>query len=178
MTGAGLSTFAEDDEWQRHMRDTVLKPGLYDRLWPGRHVFLDGAGDGCIELQRLGVDTVIAGSRGAVLVEEKIVRWRGEPMDAMCLETSSCSVEGHEHAGWIVTSIADWLLYCFANEKGGLDCYRVPMRHLRHWFTPRAAQFKVFGPLETLNRSIGRIVPIAEILKACPTTTRHACPPP
>ena len=166
-----MSDFHADDDWQKRIRDEILIPQFYRRqAVDGRYVLLDRGGL-ALRLQReFGVDTLFQANSGeTVSVEEKIVRWPGYAYTAFCLETHSCTVPGRESPGWMAYSAADWLLYAFATAEGGLECHLIDLPRLRAWFWPIHEQFDTFGPLPTLNRTMGRKVPIADVHANVPT---------
>lgn len=159
-----MNDFATDDLWQKRIRDTILAPAFYARYSnQGRYVFIDKGRLASILQKRFAVDTIVQGrSGGAVCVEEKIVRWPGRVYDAMTLETESCTVEGHESPGWMTYGEADYLLYCFESESGGLRCYFIDFPELKKWFWPRESTFPTFQ-MQQRNRTRGRVVKIASI---------------
>lgn len=158
------SDYQEDDAWQRAVRDRVLKPGLYDSYWTdGRYVFVDKGRLASRLQRRCAVDTIAQGEDGeAVCVEEKIVRWPGYNYRAYSLETESCTVPGRESPGWMRYGEADVLLYCFARQRV-LDWHMIAFPPLKAWFAQHEEAFDTFGPLETLNRSAGRLVPLGPV---------------
>lgn len=166
-----MGDFERDNEWQRQQRDQILAPQFYGKhAQGGRYVFVDKGRLALTLQKRFAVDTIFQGKSGAaVCVEEKIVRWPGYAYTAFCLETHSCTTPVHESDGWMRYAEADYLLYCFQTEAGGLDCYLIDFPELRRWFTPREESFPTFGPLNTLNRSMGRKVPIAPVREAVRT---------
>lgn len=165
------SDFHRDNEWQRRIRDVVLAPRLYDRhAHGGRYVFIDKGKLASVLQKRYSVDAIMQGRDGrAICIEEKIVRWPGYVYRDFCLETDSCTIPGRESAGWMQYGQADYLLYCFETEAGDLDCYLIDFPALREWFWPRLDRYKIFGPLQTLNRSMGRKVPIKDVCLAVRT---------
>jgi hypothetical protein len=167
-----MNDFARDDAWQRGVRDRLLAPFYAKRATGGRYVFID-KGKIASKLQRLyAVDTILQGGDGeAICVEEKIVRWpakRGTPYTAFSLETKSCTVPGREAPGWMWYGEADYLLYVFETAAGGLDCHLIDFPKLQEWFWKCERDFPTFGPLATLNRSAGRVVPIESVRAAIP----------
>lgn len=160
-----MNDFRRDKDWQRRKRDAILAPGFYgQRAQGGRYVFLDKGKFATILQRRYAADTILQGKDGeAVCIEEKIVRWprSGRPHQAFCLETDSCTKPGHESQGWMHYGEADYLLYCFEQADGSLDCHLIDFPQLKAWFWPRVASFHTFGPLETLNGTMGKKVPIA-----------------
>jgi hypothetical protein len=165
--------FARDDAWQRTVRDGVLVP-WYAKTF-ANFVLLDGLGLARILQKRDGVDTVVQSIDGAIFIEEKIVRWPGFQYTDYCIETQSCTTPGHESPGWITTGRADRLLYCFEQADGGLHAHWIDFPKLRAWFLPRQEEFATWGPLETLNGSKGRKVPIAAVAAAVPVK-RYSLP--
>jgi hypothetical protein len=181
-----VNVFARDDLWQRHMRDAILAPGFYGRYaQQGRYVFID-KGQLASQLQRdYAVDTIIQGrDNAAVCIEEKIVRWprnkdgspRSEPYTAFALETWSCTVTGREKPGWMQYGQADFLLYCFTNEREtALDCHLIDFPRLQEWFWPRENEW----PTTTTNQSNHtrcRVVPISEVQSAVKCWRRLVAP--
>ena len=160
-----MNDFIRDDAWQKEQRDTILAPGFYSRFCTdGRYVFVDKGRFSKIMQRRFAVDTVAQGTDGnAVAIEEKIVRWPGYTYKAYTLETHSCTVPGRESPGWMEYGQPDYLLYCFQRATGNLDCHLIDFQKLKDWFWPRVKSFDTFGPLDTLNRSMGRIVPIPDV---------------
>lgn len=160
--------FRRDNEWQLWMRNRLLAPFYGELAIDGRFVFLDGGRFATDIAQRqLAVDTIVqlAGGR-VVAIEEKIVRWKGVVYPAYCLETESCTVPGHEKPGWMCYAESDILLYCFQTEAGDLDAHFLDFPRLRTWFERRNHEFRTFGPLNTLNRSTGRLAPIDAVASA------------
>ncbi len=173
-----MSGFARDNEWQRGVRDRVLAPGFYGSYAvEGRYVFID-KGRLATKLQReFAVDTIVQGKNGAAIcIEEKIVRWPGRKYTAFTLETQSCTVPGHESAGWMTYAEADYLLYCFEEADGSLDCYLIDFPKLQEWFWKRDTEFPIFH-MTTENRTTGRVVPIMVVCAAVPTWRRHVLAP-
>jgi len=167
-----VNDFERDNEWQKMMRDTILAPAFYDKYATrGRYVFLDKGRLATLLQRRCAVDTVVQGKDGnAPCIEEKIVRFpkSGKPYTAFCLETDSCTKPGHESLGWMKYGKADYLLYCFQTVAGDLDCHLIDFPKLKDWFWGRHETFNVFGPLETLNASKGRLVPINAVKRSVP----------
>ena len=174
-----MNDFERDNEWQRRMRDNILAPLFYVRYsLDGRYVFIDKGRLASTLQKRFAVDTIAQSKSGdAVCIEEKIVRWptfpNGKPKDrgytAFALETQSCTVPGRESDGWMVYGKADYLLYCFANlEQTALICYLVDFPKLQAWFWEREHEFPPFQMLDTINRTRGRVVPIADVCEAVP----------
>jgi hypothetical protein len=164
-----MNDFDRDDAFAKRMRDCRLAPQFYGRYTvEGRYVFLD-KGRLARALQRKAVDTIVQGRDGAaVAIEEKIVRWpkSGRPYTAFSLETHSCTVPGRESPGWMRYCVADYLLYCFQQPDDGLICHLIDFPKLQAWFNQHEDAFPVFGPLPTLNRSMGRVVDIALVADA------------
>lgn len=165
MDDAPLNTFFDDLAWQREVRDRVLVPWYHEHVHEGRFVLLDGEGLPLDIQRQFGADTLIQARSGdAVGIEEKIVRWKGRHYTSLCLETDSCTVRGRESDGWMHTSRADWLLYALQQPCGALRVYLIDLPALRKWFwAGHYEQFAQFGPLNTLNRAKGRLVPIEDI---------------
>lgn len=168
--------FERDNIWQRGVRDRILAPAFYGVFaTEGRYVFVDKGRLATMFQKRFAVDTFVQGREGAALcIEEKIVRWpeRNEPYTAFCLETRSCTVPGRESDGWMRYGQADYLLYAFQQADDSLIVYLVDFQKLQEWFWPREGLFKKFGPLDTLNRSEGRVVPIVAVRANVPTYRR------
>jgi hypothetical protein len=157
--------FGVDDEWQRKQRDTILVPLFYERFYPGGYTLLDG----CDPKQREGWDTLVETAKGQRKVEEKIVRRRrdGKQYDSFSLETMSCSVQGRERDGWMLTSTADLLLYCFSTlTEIGLDVYVLDMPALQTWFWASDLSRWKLTRSEQDNHGECRVVPISEATHA------------
>lgn len=169
-----MGSFDRDNAWQRGVRDRVLAPGFYGKFsLNGRYVFMDKGRLATILQKRFAVDTIVQARDGAaVCIEEKIVRWPGRRYDAFVLETQSCTVPGHESAGWMTYAEADYLLYCFAQSNDDLDCYLIDFPKLQDWFWQHDDEFPTFQ-METENRTAGRVVPIKAIEENVPTWRRH-----
>lgn len=163
--------FRSDDAWQREVRDAILVPQLYQARASGRFVLMDKGRLSTMVQRRMAIDTITqARDGGALGIEEKIVRWPGYRYTAYCLETESCTVPGHESAGWMQYGDADYLLYCFQLECGGLDCDLIQFQRLRDWFWPLEETFPVFQ-MQSQNRTRGRKVPIAQVKASVPVTS-------
>ncbi len=162
--------FHHDDVWQRSIRDEILVPQFYQKqAIDGRYVLADKGGLASKLQRELGVDTIYQAVTGEmVAIEEKIVRWPGYTYTSFCLETHSCTVPGRESPGWMVHGSADYLLYCFSTAKQGLDCHLIELPKLKEWFWPVHERFDTFGPLTSLNRTMGRKVPIVEVYANVP----------
>lgn len=174
-----MNDFERDNAWQRKVRDAVLAPQLYGRRsFGGRYIFLDKGRFATLLQKRLAADTILqTKGNGVVAVEEKLVRWPGYKYTAFCLETHSCTVPGRESPGWMKYGEADYLLYGFVQEDNGIDCHLIDFPALRAWFEPREMEFDTFGPLETLNRTVGRKVPIARVHEAVKVHQFKLLPP-
>jgi hypothetical protein len=172
-----MGDFERDNAWQRSVRDAVLAPGFYGvYAFDGRYVFIDKGRLAETLQRRYAVDTIVQTRNGdAVCIEEKIVRWpkRGQPYSAFCLETHSCTKPGFESPGWMEYGQADYLLYCFQQDDGDLDCHLIDFPKLQAWFAPRVEAYPTFGPLDTLNRSMGRTVPIRDVHRSVPAWHRR-----
>ena len=168
-----MNDFTKDDLWQKSMRDRFLVPGFYKNYaMEGRYVLMDKGRMATIIQRRFAADTVIQGKYGeAVFVEEKIVRWpeRGVPYTAFSLETHSCTNPGRESDGWMVYGEADYLMYCFENQRGFLDCHLMDFQALKEWFKPLEKTFPTFKMKHTINKSAGRVVPIDKVKAAVPS---------
>ena len=169
-----MSDFERDNEWQRGIRDTVLGPGYYGVFsYDGRYVYINKGRLAHTLQKRFAVDTIVQSKNGdALCIEEKIVRWPGYHYQTYALETHSCTKPGHESPGWMEYGQADYLLYCFVQESGDLDCRLIDFAALQKWFWPLVETFPTFGPLDTLNLSMGRKVPIAAVKASVPTWPR------
>jgi hypothetical protein len=163
-----MNDFDRDNKWQREQRDSILIPGFYEKFsTDGRYVLIDKGRFATILQKRLSVDTIVQSKGGrAVAIEEKIVRWPGYSYKNFTLETDSCTRPGRESEGWMHHCEADYLLYCFQQEAGFLECHLLDFQKLKAWFWPLVDSFKTFGPLDTLNASAGRQVPIEDARKA------------
>ena len=163
-----MNNFTDDNVWQRSVRDAVLVPQFYEKYaTDGRYVLVDKGRFADIIQQRLDVDTIMQSKDGAVVaIEEKIVRWPGYNYTALCLETESCTVKGHESDGWMHFCEADYLLYCLQQQDGGLKCYLINFAELYKWFWPVEKSLNVFE-MKTQNRTRGRLAPIADVRKHC-----------
>jgi hypothetical protein len=165
-----MNDFHSDNAWQRRVRDEVLAPQFYGRYAKeGRYVFVDKGRLASILQKRYAVDTVLQARDGSALcIEEKIVRWPGYKYACFCLETKSCTLPGLESPGWMFYGEADYILYCFHQDDGGLDCWLIDFPKLQQWFWPRESGFTPFH-MKTKNRTFGRKVPIANVHRAVPT---------
>jgi hypothetical protein len=79
------------------------------------------------------------------------------------------AVAGYESQGWMRYCLADYLLYCFLQKDGfTLICYLIDFPALQAWFwkDDNFLRFPTFGPLDTVNRAIGRVVPIQAVRDA------------
>lgn len=161
--------FEIDDKWQRGVRDAVLVPGFYEKRYPGLFKFADKD----LATQMRGIDTLVESDSGngwETTIDEKIVRWRGFHYTAFAFETDSCTVEGRERDGWMRHGEAEYLLYCFQEASLDLFCHLIEFRPLKKWFwtDDNFKKFPTFGPLDTLNRSAGRVVPIVAVRRNVP----------
>lgn len=169
-----MNDFDRDNAWQKGMRDRLLGPYLYGRYAvEGRYVYVDKERLAEVLQRRYAVDTILQRPGGrAICLEEKIVRWKGRRYECACLETHSCTVPGHESECWMAYGRADWLNYCFETAHGGLDCWLINFPNLQRWFWSRENDFARFQMTNTINKSMGRVVPLAAIAAAVPTSRR------
>lgn len=168
--------FHSDDAWQRSVRDTVLVPLFYERPQAGRYVLLDKGRFATFIQRRTAADTIVQSRDGGVVaIEEKIVRWKGRAYTAFCLETESCTVEGHESPGWMRYGEADYLLYCFQQLDRSLSCYLIEFQPLKAWFWTCEDAFPAFQMNER-NRTKGRVVPIDAVCAAVPVVSFSLAP--
>lgn len=174
-----MSDFTRDNDWQRKVRDSVLAPGFYGSYaMDGRFVFVDKGRLATTLQKRYAVDTVVQGKNGAALfIEEKIVRWPGYTYNAYTLETDSCTKPGYESKGWMHYGQADYLLYAFMRPDR-LCVHLIDFEKLQVWFWREVDRFEVFGPLNTLNRTMGRKVPVRDVAENVPVWVRDVFPDP
>jgi len=161
-----MNDFERDNEWQVGVRDSVLAPFYRDSCDGGRYVFIDKSRCSCLLQKRLAVDTVLQSKRGgSVCVEEKMTRFprNGVPLVNFFLETMSCTKPGREKEGWMQYAEADYLLYGFqlTPETMDFEAWLIPFHELKTWFWMRADGFRLFVMPNTINRTAGRLVPIA-----------------
>ena len=110
-------------------------------------------------------------------IDEKIVRWpeyKGKPHTAFFLETRSCTNEGHESDGWMLTGKADKLLYAFEIKDLGLVAYLIDFPRLQTWFQEAylphlADSHKNRWVMREKNRTEGVLVEIATVVSHVPT---------
>ena len=166
-----MNDFHRDDAWQKSVRGALLVPGFYKQYaQEGRYVFIDKGRLAKTLQKRYAVDTIYQDVEGgAVCIEEKIVRWPGYQYRSFCLETDSCTVPGHESQGWMHYGEADYLLYCFHQETDSLSCYLIDFKKLQEWFWSISETFSDFYMKNTLNKTKGKVVPIADVEAAVPT---------
>jgi hypothetical protein len=155
----------------RHLLEILYKRYCYD----GRYVFIDKSRFSTIVQRRLKTDTVIQKETDVSYgIEEKVVSWpekKGKPHTAFFLETRSCTNPGHESSGWMETSCADYLLYAFEIKDVGLDVYIFNFPRLQHWFRKHVfsnSRYR-FHTMPDENRTEGKLVPIADVVKYIPT---------
>jgi hypothetical protein len=177
--------FREDNEFQRKMRDAVLKPSFYERFYKGRYEFLDPADPRAAG----GIDTIITRRDGSLLrIDEKIVRWpvdkisrlpRERGYDAIALETMSNINQRYEKDGWMVTSGMDALFYCLTSlDEARLDAYMIKFPELKAWFWPRQMDWHLTWTENQLNTSECRVVPLRDIMEAVPVKRWTVVRPP
>lgn len=160
----------------RHLLDLFYKHYCYD----GRFVRIGASETSSwaeVLQQHLNIDVLIQKSpTSSYGVEEKVVSWpqHGQPHQAFFLETRSCTNPGLESDGWMKTCQADRLLYAFEIREVGLLLYLLPFPQLKQWFwdsyvphLPRPEYGMSVMPDE--NRTEGRVVAIAQVIKAVPT---------
>lgn len=170
-----MNEFERDNAWQKAKRDSVLAPGFYGKYAvDGRYVTIDKGRLATILQKRYAVDTVVQGRDGAaIFIEEKIVRWPGYRYADFFLETRSCTNPGHESPGWMFYGEADYLLYCFEMEGGGLDCWLIEFQPLQKWFWPREESFPYSQLRHTVNKTGGRLVPVRDVHRNVPAWRRR-----
>lgn len=170
-----MNEFERDDKWQKSVRNEILAPEFYGNYAvEGRYVVIDKGRLATIWQKRYAVDTIVQGRDGAAIcIEEKIVRWPGYRYAAFALETKSCTIPGRESPGWMFYGQADYLLYCFQLDDASLDCWLIDFKKLQEWFWPLEATFPLFQMKDTLNKSAGRKVPVADVHRSVPAWRRQ-----
>lgn len=161
--------FAANNKWQAMMRDLILVPAYYQRCFPNNFEIIHHndprAAGGC--------DTIAGGKR----IDEKIVQWPGknrdepadEPYTAFALELMSCTTEGHERDGWMVSNTVDFILYCFASlDEETLHCYLIDFPMLRQWFKATLDMWRRWRS-DQVNQTECCIVPIVDVVSSVPT---------
>ena len=156
-----MANFALDRDFTTQARKLLFRD-LYPRLAWGGHV-VDMQGSNCADfIQRhVHIDVAIATHDHAMLgIEEKIVRGKFE---RFVIETHS-DTRNSPPDGWIYTSAADRLLYCFTLQSG-LECHYLNMGQLRQWWQGKDGQY----PVHT-SRTYGwvtqySLVPIRDVPK-------------
>lgn len=118
----------------RHLLAVLYKQYCYE----GRYVFVQNSSFSDHIQRDLKTDTLIQKEEQVSYgIEEKVVSWpeyKEIPHTAFFLETRSCTNEGHERAGWMVTCKADKLLYAFEIKDLGLVAYLMDFPPLQQWF--------------------------------------------
>ena len=169
--------FTSDNDWQRRMRDTILKPYYYEVRLAGQYEFIEHGDPRSVG----GVDTIVRGKT----IDEKIVRWprapdgtpRRDAYDAFALETMSCTTDGREWPGWMQTNKVDFLFYCFADAaQKRLDCYLINFPALQKWFYEQDHEQWPLWHSEQVNGTECRIVPINQVTAAVPYKLRNVGP--
>jgi len=170
-----MSDYETDAAWSRRKRDEILVPQFYRSYCrDGRYVVIDNGVFSEILQRRFAVDTVAQlPDGGAAFIEEKITRWPGRTYTDYALETHSCTRPGRAKEGWMNYGLADYLLYAFEGADGSLDAHLIDFQRLRAWFAPREQSFPTFGPLATINASMGRLVPFTDVAANVPVRRFH-----
>jgi hypothetical protein len=167
-----MRSFDEQDSFQRHVRDAVLKPEFYERFYSGKYMFMDGEGYFSQVMQQIGIDTIVMTEGGPVSIQEKCVRYpkdktgepRELPYDAYCLETLANARLGHP--GWMKTTDAMRLLYSFIQRDKSVIAHLIDFHSLRDWFWQQdLSRFTLWTEDDpaTRNSKEARIVPFREI---------------
>lgn len=163
--------FADDWRWSCMMRDKYLKLFYQKYSLEGRYVFIDKSKCSTLLQMRLAVDTVAQGfDGGSVCIEEKIERWPGHVRSNFALETDSCTIPGKEKQGWMHYARADYLLYAFEMELGGLDVYFIDFPGLQKWFLQHLEQYQSHTMTGTFNQTRFKKVPIRDVVRNIKTT--------
>ncbi len=165
-----MRDFVHDNKRQKQLRDEILVPHIYKMQTIGSQFVLLDTGRLAPRLQQeLGIDTIVQTLDGGVVAVEEKIDWQGYETRNFALETKSCTKQGHESDGWMLYSEADYLLYSFVTPEQGLECYLIDFPELKKWFWPIHEQFNIFGPLPTMNGTMGRLVPVATVCINVPT---------
>jgi hypothetical protein len=169
-----MSTFFSDNNWQRKIRDGLLKPFYQKFSQEGRFVFADKGEFATLIQKELAVDTIVQGrDNTALAIEEKIVRWKGRRYSAYTLETMTCTVPGRERKGWMHYAKCDYLLYCFEQEDGSVEAHMIPFAPLQKWFFANVDRYRS-TVTEQINKTECKIVSIADVwenVKGCKSYT-------
>lgn len=125
-------SYQADLKFTREVRDTHLKPKLYDAL--GQAVFVDGDNDLERALQFRSCDTILIlpdGTRRRI--EEKATRFGGIYYDAVPCEVSRIGPEGERIDSWMRTCRADILLFA-ALRQYDIEIYMLDWPVFQAWF--------------------------------------------
>lgn len=159
-----MSDFIKDNDWQRGLRDGLLKPFYQNSAYEGRFVFCDKGSLADIVQREMAIDTIFQDKENKILgIEEKIVRWTGREYTAFTLETMSCTVAGREKKGWMYYAKCDILLYCFEQEDKTLKAYAIPFPKLQTWFFESLNKFHT-TTTKQINHTECKIVSIKDVM--------------
>ena len=151
-----FNNFEANLKWALEQKESAIRSGFYDRLFPGKYQFVDNDE----HWARRGVDTLVDAGSCTLWIDEKIVRKR---YSAFCLETWSCTARGREKDGWMRSSEADRLLYCF-KTFAGFSCWWIDFKELQRWFWPRIQNFRLHVEVEQ-NQTASRLVPVILVVQ-------------
>lgn len=165
--------FIRANDWQMEQRDRYLRHFYQQYSLDGRYVFVDKSQCSTLLQKQLAIDTICQSRSGASFcVEEKIDS--GINRKNFALETDSCTVPGRERKGWMHYAQADFLLYAFQMEQGGLNVYFMSLPALRAWFWRVYERYRYYVMPDTLNHSGIRLVPIFDVERNI-TVRRYIC---
>lgn len=154
--------FRNDRAHSEQVRDTMLYPYFYRKYFQTERIVYVGDTGCSLLIQQMGVDTIIQKPNGkTICIEEKIERYPGYTRTNFFLETAR-NRYGTYTLTWMHTGKADILLYAFVTEDDGLDVYVIPFPALQTWFHQHSERYK---ESTTIDGSIGRLVPIREVLR-------------
>jgi len=166
-----MNEFIKCDNWQKEIRDRILKPWYKKISHEERFIFCDKGNLATILQKEMAIDTIIQlKNNGILAIEEKIVKWPGYKYQNYTLETWSCTNTGMEHKGWMYYATCDYLFYCFLQEDNeSLVVHSIPFKELQQWFF-KDNKFESYYAFRTeqINHTETRIVPIVDVWDAIP----------
>lgn len=124
------------------------------------------ADDLVLELQRQGVDVATRDKQtgNTIFWDEKADTHPNT--GNFCLEWWSNTDYERRSPGWMQTSKAHWILYCFIVDKNNIDAYALNNQQLRRWFWDMylKQKYPFYIMPDTINHTGSYLVPIKDVI--------------
>lgn len=151
------------------MRNVYLSLLYQEIAYKGRYIYLDGSGAAKAIQQQLHIDTIVQTSESnCIAIEEKI---RRRYSNDILIETQQNTLTGAQ--GWIYTSVADILAYCYQRKDAhlapaGLDVVWLNFPKLQEWFLDNRERYEERIGNNSANLPAFYLIPLNDLQELRP----------